>query len=456
MREIKTKYLIHIFAVLHAVIALACRLIGIDDEILLTLLTMTLILLICIQKGLSIENTVIIIVLANIVGFIFGKLGAEVLSLFIENIYITAAIASFITTEILGFGTLATSKILQKHKHEKKHVITIPHLKWIIIATFLIFALRLIVIFLFSQVDYQSSNLLNIFTDILSNTGAIVIIIALNIIFVRWFHRKNFSNTITPILVVGFILACSILHTLLVRFDLPFNFSITPSENIIATFISCSLLEITIFCITYIVTNTLRARSELKKAKSEAILAQYQYIKLKQQVNPHFLFNSLNILDGMVQEGEKDKASLYIQKLASLYRYMLRGEEQELVSLREEVDFVQLYVDLVKLRFPKGVNFEINIPEENMNRLIVPGALQLLTENAIKHNITSASNPLSIKIECKEQEIIVSNNLVPKLTKTNSTGLGNKYIRKEYKRISGKDILIEHNKDCYRVTLPLL
>ncbi len=456
MKEIKVKYIIHIFAFLHAASALSCRLIGIDDEILLTLLTMALLVLICIKKGLSIENTAIIIVLGNIIGFLLGKLGAEILSLFINNNNITAALASFATTEVLGFSTLAVGNILQKSSDKKKHIITLPHLKWILLATLLIFLFRVVIIYLFSQVNYQSNNLSNIFMDIFSNTGAMVIIICLNIIFIRWFHRIKLSRGLAYLLGTSFILVCSVFETLLVQSGLPFNFHPIEKENFLALFISCLLLEVAIFCITYIIVNAIRARNELKEAKSKAIIAQYQYIKLKQQVNPHFLFNSLNILDGLIQEEENDKASLYIQKLASLYRYMLRGEEQELVSLREEIDFVQLYIDLIKLRFPDGVNMEINIPDEKMNKLIVPGALQLLTENAIKHNITSAANPLNISISCKEGEIIVSNNLAPKLTKNTSTGLGNKFIRKEYKRISGKEIDIEHTDDKYCVTLPLL
>ena len=135
---------------------------------------------------------------------------------------------------------------------------------------------------------------------------------------------------------------------------------------------------------------------------------------------------------------------------------MITSDEEEIVQLRDELAFVGQYVDLLKVRFPEGLKVEISVPEENMNRYVVPCALQLLIENATKHNTVSADNPLKIDVEIKGDNVCVRNNIAPKLTKNQSTGLGQKYIRQLYMDLSGKSIDIEKTESSYCVTLPLL
>jgi LytS/YehU family sensor histidine kinase len=190
--------------------------------------------------------------------------------------------------------------------------------------------------------------------------------------------------------------------------------------------------------------------------KEEANLAQYRYLKLKRQVNPHFLFNSLNILDCLVCDEKNEEASLYIHKLAGIYRYMIKSEDYELVPLREEMEFVGQYIDLLKLRFPEGFDVIIDVPQEQMARFVLPCSIQLLIENATKHNAVSIDKPLVIKIKAEADKICVSNNLVPKITVSSSTGLGQKYISQQYQDLSGKSIDIRKTEDEYFVTLPLL
>ena len=137
----------------------------------------------------------------------------------------------------------------------------------------------------------------------------------------------------------------------------------------------------------------------MQKEREKANMAQYRYIKLKHQVNPHFLFNSLNILDCLICEECTERASSYTHKLAGVYRYMLKSEDEMVVPLRDELVFVNLYVDLLKERFPVGFNVETEVPESLLARYVLPCSIQLLIENAIKHNTVSEDNPLTIRIQ---------------------------------------------------------
>ena len=135
---------------------------------------------------------------------------------------------------------------------------------------------------------------------------------------------------------------------------------------------------------------------------------------------------------------------------------MIKSEEEEVVSLRDELVFVGLYTDLLKVRFPEGFDVTIDVPEDKMARFVPPCSIQLLIENATKHNAVGPDNPLTVKVEIMDDNVRVSNNLVPKMTQSPSTGLGQKYIRQLYMDMSGKQIGIEQTEDEYCVTLPLL
>ena len=158
----------------------------------------------------------------------------------------------------------------------------------------------------------------------------------------------------------------------------------------------------------------------------------------------------------LVCDEKNEEASMYIHKLAGIYRYMIKSEDYELVPLREEMEFVGQYIDLLKLRFPEGFDVIIDVPQEQMARFVLPCSVQLLIENATKHNAVSIDNPLVIKIKAEADKICVSNNLVPKITVSSSTGLGQKYISQQYQDLSGKSIDIRKTEDEYFVTLPLL
>jgi LytS/YehU family sensor histidine kinase len=210
------------------------------------------------------------------------------------------------------------------------------------------------------------------------------------------------------------------------------------------------------YCIVYMINYAITARIEMNTGREKANMAQYRYLKLKRQVDPHFLFNSLNILDCLISDAKTDQASIYTHKLASIYRYMIKSEEEEVVPLRDEMVFVDLYVDLLKVRFPEGFDVIVDVPQEELSRFVPPCSIQLLIENATKHNTVSVDNPLIVRVESRNGHVSVSNNIIPKMTTVNSTGLGQQYIRQLYLDLSGKQIEINKTNDTYCVTLPLL
>jgi LytS/YehU family sensor histidine kinase len=157
-----------------------------------------------------------------------------------------------------------------------------------------------------------------------------------------------------------------------------------------------------------------------------------------------------------VCEEESEKASEYIHKLAGIYRYMIKSEDEDLVPLRDELDFVQKYIELLRVRFPEGFRVDLNIQENTLNKYVLPCALQLLIENAIKHNAVNADEPLIIKLETDDRHVWVSNNIIPKFGKIESTGLGQKYLRQQYLDLSGQNIEIKQTETEFKVTLPLI
>ena len=225
-------------------------------------------------------------------------------------------------------------------------------------------------------------------------------------------------------------------------------------ENIVASIIVDYVFSLG--ALIFLAENAMRINARALEDREKARLAQYRYMNLSQQVNPHFLFNSLNILDCLVCEQKTDQASTYIHKLAAIYRYLLRNEEERLVKLRDEMDFVDQYVDLLKVRFPEGLDVQIDIPADRLNRRVVPCSVQLLIENATKHNAVSADKPLQIMVRCEDDCVVVSNTLNPKISSGPSTGLGLKYLREQYQDVAGKTPVVRMGENEYTVVIPLI
>ena len=157
-----------------------------------------------------------------------------------------------------------------------------------------------------------------------------------------------------------------------------------------------------------------------------------------------------------MQEQQTERASAFIHKLAGMYRYMLSKDTKPLVRLDEELDFVGKYVDLIKERFTEGVVIDVDIPESMYDSSVVPCALQLLVENATKHNIVSVESPLVISIACEAEWIVVRNNLQQRTHGQPSTHLGLENIRRQYQDITGRSIVVEKSDSEFIVKLPIV
>jgi len=192
---------------------------------------------------------------------------------------------------------------------------------------------------------------------------------------------------------------------------------------------------------------------ESEKVKREALSLQYKV--LQDQINPHFLFNSLNVLDSLI-DVDADKAKKFNRELSMFYRDVLQFKDLDIISLKEEIDFVQKYIYLQQIRFGKALQVDI-IANEKVEGKVIPLSLQTLVENAIKHNEISKANPLKIVIAISDDyELIVENNLQPKelLEETSKTGLKNLAGRYEY--LTGKEMIISKNGGYFRVSVPLI
>ena len=188
---------------------------------------------------------------------------------------------------------------------------------------------------------------------------------------------------------------------------------------------------------------------QLKQIQLEANLS-----SVKEQLSPHFLFNTLNTLSTLTQE---EKVKDYVSELAQVYRYVLLLEKKNIVSLKEELDFIQSYLYIIKSRLENAIDINIQVDKDLLNTLLPPLTLQLLIENAIKHNIASISKPLKIYLyNTSKDYLIIANDLQPKLSTQYSTGIGLNNVAQRYKLLFDRDILIEKSDITFTIKLPVI
>ncbi|WP_126651354.1 sensor histidine kinase [Chryseobacterium aureum] len=192
---------------------------------------------------------------------------------------------------------------------------------------------------------------------------------------------------------------------------------------------------------------------ELEKVKSDNLGAQYEL--LKQQINPHFLFNSLNTLKMMAETRDEETVDFIIQ-LSDFYRFTLESRKLDLINVQEEMKIVDAYLFLQKARFGDGIMFTNLLGKETVSTLIPPFTLQLLVENCIKHNIVSQSKPLYIKIYTADGHIVIENPIQRKVHPEDSLGVGLDNIKMRYKHLLEKDIIINSDEKIFQIKLPLI
>lgn len=191
-------------------------------------------------------------------------------------------------------------------------------------------------------------------------------------------------------------------------------------------------------------------QEELKRAQLDL-----QYQTLKNQIKPHFLFNSFSSLVTLINS-DAEKATRFVHKLSDVYRYVLENSDQELVSVRDEIKFLEDYIYLQKIRF--GANLQVSVRiDTGKDRMVIPLSLQMLVENAIKHNEASGEHPLLIEISSTaDHQIIIKNNLNAKDVIEHSPGIGIENLKKRIAFFSGQEMKIENGPDEYIVSIPTL
>lgn len=192
---------------------------------------------------------------------------------------------------------------------------------------------------------------------------------------------------------------------------------------------------------------------EVEKYKAESLQAQLQ--NLKDQINPHFLFNNMSVLSSLVYK-DQDKAVDFINQLSKVYRYLLDNRNSELVSLDNELVFIRSYTYLLQIRFDTNIHFEFDIEDSKRNLMLPPMALQILIENAIKHNEVSSDQPLTISISVRDTTLQVRNNLQLRTNKENSCKTGLQNIKDRYTYFTEVPVEVIENANSFIVKIPLL
>lgn len=227
------------------------------------------------------------------------------------------------------------------------------------------------------------------------------------------------------------------------------HISIIASATIITVLFAINIAEI--FHLKEQQQDIEKRAEQLNIAKTHAEL-----VALKNQIDPHFLFNSLNTLSYLISANPVN-ARLYNDTLAKVYRYILVNREKNLVSASEEIEFLSNFFYLLKIRFDDAVNMNIEIKSIAAEALFLPPiSLQVLLENAIKHNELSVANPLTVQVSLSSSYVVIKNRLLQKKYKAASTGTGLNNLDNRYKLLTGKNIIVYKNNEHFTVKLPLI
>lgn len=194
------------------------------------------------------------------------------------------------------------------------------------------------------------------------------------------------------------------------------------------------------------------------KVKEQQIIAgtaSAKFDALKNQLDPHFLFNSLNVLTSLIEE-DPNQAQKFTTSLSKVYRYVLEQKNKDLVTVDEELQFAKTYIRLLKMRFEESIIFEVPEHSSEPQARIVPLSLQLLLENAVKHNVVSPQKPLKIRVFEHEGALVVENNLQEKEVVKKSSGVGLRNIQQRYAILTAREVKIHKNEEAFQVALPML
>ena len=294
-----------------------------------------------------------------------------------------------------------------------------------------------------------------LFTSVLTT-----VLISLAVVgIISWLQVKYpWKQGITKRLILEIILTTSAACLLLIFLTLLF-LPIFPVEDLRASIFNWLIVAVIMNAVLVTLTEGIffyrrwrHSTLAAERFEKESIIAQFE--NLKNQVNPHFLFNSLNILSSLIDHDRKMSKD-FVDDLSQVYRYILQHKDEELVDLNTELNFIHSYCQLLKKRHVDGIYFHFNIMEEKLHLYLPPMSLQMLIENAVKHNIVSKKRPLTIDVFDQDEFLIVRNNLQEK-SPTNSSQIGLKNIQSRYRYLSSRNLMINRDENHFEVQLPLL
>lgn len=205
--------------------------------------------------------------------------------------------------------------------------------------------------------------------------------------------------------------------------------------------------------IVFFVVRWKKAQVEAEYLKKVTVEAQFE--ALRNQINPHFLFNCFNVLLSLVYK-DQDTSAKFISQLSNVYRYLLYSQQRKVVSLQDEVAFIESYLFLIKIRFGSNVIIRNELKDPPLQFAIAPAVLQMLIENAIKHNVISKAHPLFISLYTRNERIYVENNLQEKTEKESSTSVGLQNIISRYEFLSDKKVEVTKTQSKFVVSVPIL
>lgn len=459
LRYISNTAIVFLFALCHFGVALVSRTLHYYDDIPLTILTILMVIVVAMNNRTRVDIMAILTMVATLLGFVIGSWLRGPMEDLVQSDLFAPAVSTFIITMVLGISIDIITIRVKRLRSIDQNISIRP--KHIVAVGLSILILRMGYVVMDRAGIFTENMLLDNILNIVVNSWALLLLLAGNIVLTIHISKQQKTaskNSYTATLVVLISsLVIPLLTTLIVFFDVPyFSSRFSTLVDFVQVLSAALLIDLIIITICYLVHMSIVSHQRLREEREQKHRSEYQYERLKQQINPHFLFNSLGILDYLVQEQETERARAFIHKLAGMYRYMLSNDQKPLVKLSEELDFTGKYIDLIKERFTEGVVTEINIPSHLYDSCVVPCALQLLVENATKHNVVSPDMPLTISIVVEGEWIVVRNNLQERTHGQPSTYLGLENIRRQYQDITGSSIVVEKSEREFIVKLPIV
>lgn len=282
-----------------------------------------------------------------------------------------------------------------------------------------------------------------------------------NLLLIRHLHQiAPWGKRVFKRIFIQFWFSVAMAVVISLMFTLFANMLTPYAENLKGVIINNMLIFVVVNVLLMTILEAWIFYIESRQAKQVAEnlqeeLTQIKFEVLKSQINPHFMFNSLNVLSGLINK-DTAKAQLFIDEFSHIYRYVLETIEQPVTTLGKELGFMRSYIFLQQIRYGSDLTFSVNVPADKLQLALPPLSLQVVLENAIKHNIVNESKPLHIDIYCTENRLVVKNNIQPKISSGKSTGLGLKNLVKRYALVCKTEPEFYVDARYYIANLPLI